>query len=170
MAAAAAIAALVGACGSAAAPALGPPAPTATSEAPAPMATSELPQATPTSAPPPPTVGEPTAIADEQATVAPSSSGPYQPVEADDIGHLELGSQVFAAACAGCHGSDGRGSPLGPTLVAIAAAEPDRSFHVAVVTYGTGQMVGRGQSLSPEEIDAVVSYIRLSFVDDREQG
>lgn len=85
-------------------------------------------------------------------------------IPAGDSAHLELGAQVFASTCAGCHGQQALGTPKGPGLVGIAAREPDRAIQVSAVTYGTGEMLGRSLLLTPEEIDAVVSYIRLSFV------
>ena len=66
--------------------------------------------------------------------------------------------------CAGCHGADGVGSVRGPPLIDIADRHPDRGVHITIVTYGVGTMLGREGAMTPEEIDAVVSYMRLAFL------
>lgn len=84
----------------------------------------------------------------------------------DDPAQLEAGQAVFAANCAGCHGSDGAGSQLGRSLIGIAQSEPDRLVHINSVTAGKGNMPAFGPRLDPDQIDAAVSYVRLTFVDE----
>jgi mono/diheme cytochrome c family protein len=74
---------------------------------------------------------------------------------------LELGEQVYSANCATCHGSDGEGG-FGPELADGRVAEryPDPHDHRAVVVNGRGAMPAWGDTLSDEEIDAVVRYER----------
>ena len=72
---------------------------------------------------------------------------------------------VFEANCTTCHGADGAGTDRGRPLTGIAQAEPDRLVHIASVTNGKGNMPQWGTRLDAEEIDAVVSYVRLTFVD-----
>lgn len=81
----------------------------------------------------------------------------------DDPGQLEAGMTVFEANCAGCHGVDGTGSGTGRPLTGIADQEPDRLVHISSVTNGKGFMPAFGESLDGEEIDAAVSYVRLTF-------
>jgi mono/diheme cytochrome c family protein len=84
----------------------------------------------------------------------------------DDPGQLEAGMVLFEANCSGCHGVDGTGSNTGRDLTGIAEQEPDRLVHIASVTNGKGNMPVWGESLEPEEIDAAVTYVRLTFVAD----
>ncbi len=71
------------------------------------------------------------------------------------------GAQVYAARCAGCHGSDGGGG-VGPQLSdgKVVDAFPNAAGEVAVVTDGRGRMPAFGDRLSSEEIDQVVAYTR----------
>ncbi len=84
--------------------------------------------------------------------------------ETDDPALVEQGEAVYAASCAGCHGADGAGSDAGRPLTGIAVQERDRLVHIASVTDGKGGMPAFGGSLSDEEIDAAVTFVRLTFV------
>ena len=86
---------------------------------------------------------------------------------ADDPAATAAGMAVFEANCAGCHGADGMGSDRGRPLIDIALSEPDRLVHIASVTDGKGNMPAWGGTLSGEDIDAAVSYVRLTFVTDQ---
>ncbi len=81
----------------------------------------------------------------------------------DDPAKLEAGQAVFEAACASCHGVDGTGSITGRALTGIVQEQPDRTVHIASVTNGKGGMPALGEELSPDDIDAAVTYLRLSF-------
>lgn len=82
----------------------------------------------------------------------------------DDPAQVEAGMAVFETNCASCHTSEGVGSTAGRPLIDIALEEPDRNAHIESVTNGRGGMPAFGASLSAEEIDSVVSYVRLTFV------
>lgn len=84
----------------------------------------------------------------------------------DDPAAVEEGREIFANNCSGCHGSDGTGSATGRPLIGIASQEEDRSVHIASVTNGKGGMPPYDEKLSEEEIDAVISFVRLTFVED----
>ncbi len=84
----------------------------------------------------------------------------------DDPAQIDAGMAVYESSCAGCHGVDGEGSNAGRPLIGIAAQQPDRLVHVASVTDGKGGMPAFGAQLDSDEIDAAVSYLRLSFVDE----
>jgi len=73
---------------------------------------------------------------------------------------IEQGSEVFAANCAACHGTDLSGQ-VGPALNAgsSAVATPDEDL-IAVITDGRGAMPGFGSSLTLEQIEAAVTFIR----------
>lgn len=87
----------------------------------------------------------------------------------DDPAQVEAGMAVFESNCAGCHGADGTGSDSGRPLTGIAEQEPDRLVHVASVTDGKGFMPAFGGNLEADEIDAAVSYVRLTFVAQAEE-
>ncbi len=70
------------------------------------------------------------------------------------------GAAVFTASCAGCHGRDGQGG-IGPQLAGeVVDRFPDIEDQIAVVTDGRGGMPSFDGRLSPEEIEAVVTYTR----------
>jgi cytochrome c6 len=81
----------------------------------------------------------------------------------DDPAQVEAGMATFEANCAACHSSDGTGSATGRPLTDIAIEQPDRSVLITSVTDGKGNMPTWGAVLSAEEIDAVVSYVRIGF-------
>lgn len=84
----------------------------------------------------------------------------------DDPAQVEAGMAVFETNCAGCHGVDGTGTNQGRPLTDVATQEPDRTVHVASVTDGKGAMPAFGARLEADEIDAAVSYVRLTFVSE----
>ncbi len=87
----------------------------------------------------------------------------------DDPAAVEAGMAVFEANCASCHSSDGTGSASGRPLTDIAMQEPDRTVHIASVTDGKGGMPAFGAVLSAEEIDSVISYVRIGFASQTEE-
>lgn len=82
---------------------------------------------------------------------------------ADDPAQVEAGQEVYANSCAGCHGAEGEGTDNGRPLTDIASQQPDRSVHVASVTDGKGGMPPFAAALTADEIDASVTYVRLTF-------
>lgn len=82
---------------------------------------------------------------------------------ADDPAQLDAGQEVYTNSCAGCHGADGEGTENGRPLTDIASQQPDRAVHVAAVTDGKGGMPPFAAALTTEEIDASVTYVRLTF-------
>lgn len=74
------------------------------------------------------------------------------------------GQAVYTAECAKCHGARGQGG-LGPQLAGGRMAEryPDAADQVAVVARGRGGMPAFGNSLSAEQIAAVVAYTRTEL-------
>jgi mono/diheme cytochrome c family protein len=77
----------------------------------------------------------------------------------------DAGRTTFKGACISCHGEDGPGTPLGKSLQA-----PDlRSKNVQkkseaelaqTVSEGKGNMPPFKASLSPEQITAVINFVR----------
>lgn len=88
--------------------------------------------------------------------------------DVDDPGDLGQGMELFNASCSSCHQVDGSGSAAGRSLIDIAIEQPDRSVHIASVTDGIGNMPGYGDRLTVDEIDAVVSYARLTFLSEED--
>jgi len=74
-------------------------------------------------------------------------------------------ANTFKAKCAVCHGAGGKGdSPAGKSLGAsdltkVAAAKSPAELK-AVIQNGKGKMPAYGKTLKPEEIDAMVAYIK----------
>jgi mono/diheme cytochrome c family protein len=73
------------------------------------------------------------------------------------------GAEIYAARCAGCHGSDGGGG-TGPRLAGKVADDfPDIEDQIAFVTKGKGGMPSFGGSLSAADIRLVVEYTRTNL-------
>ncbi|HEX2152350.1 MAG TPA: cytochrome c [Acidimicrobiia bacterium] len=70
------------------------------------------------------------------------------------------GQQIFAEVCARCHSADlsgGVGPALGPGSNAASASD---EYLVATITQGRGAMPSFQQTLTPEQIERVVTYLR----------
>ncbi|MGH8926847.1 MAG: c-type cytochrome [Acidimicrobiia bacterium] len=70
------------------------------------------------------------------------------------------GAEIYTAVCAGCHTEDlsgGIGPALGP---GSNAAAQDDEFLLLTVTRGRGRMPSFETTLSPEQIERVVEYLR----------
>ena len=89
---------------------------------------------------------------------------PAQPAPVPAAGTAETGAAIFATRCASCHGADGGGS-FGPALGAGVAVGrfPDAADEVAVVANGRGSMPSFADSLTEEQIAAVVEYTRADL-------
>lgn len=71
------------------------------------------------------------------------------------------GASLFAANCAGCHGSQGEGG-VGPKLAGgrVTTAFADASRELTFIRSGSGVMPGFASTLTPEQLQAVVDYTR----------
>ncbi|MGH9149660.1 MAG: c-type cytochrome, partial [Acidimicrobiales bacterium] len=95
----------------------------------------------------------------------------------EDTGPLAVGARVYrSAGCSGCHGATGGGNGPFPPLTGTLATFPNEADHIEWVktgsggvrgqTYGSGSRVATGgmpgfaDSLSEEEIIAVVAFER----------
>lgn len=82
----------------------------------------------------------------------------------DDPGQVAAGQAVYEMGCAGCHGEDGTGvAGLGRPLIGI-ADQGDRATHIASIADGKGNMPAFGDRIEAGDIEAVASYVRLTFV------
>jgi mono/diheme cytochrome c family protein len=92
------------------------------------------------------------------------------------------GADVFQAACAGCHGSDGKGSPRSrvgfpeelPDFTDCSFASPETAQDWGAIVHEGGpvrafsrRMPMFGKALSEEQIAAVVAYVRSLCTDKR---
>ncbi len=89
------------------------------------------------------------------------------PYAAGSPGDVERGTAVFAAACASCHGADGRGGPKGGSVVdaSYLALVSDQSLRTTVIAGRTDlgmpdwREYVKGQPLSPTQISDVVTWL-----------
>ena len=74
-----------------------------------------------------------------------------------------VGAAIFATRCASCHGADGGGG-FGPTLAGVVTSRfPNPADQEAVVANGRGAMPSFSDSLTPEQIAAVVEFTRTGL-------
>lgn len=70
------------------------------------------------------------------------------------------GAEIYELVCARCHGADLEGG-LGPALGAgSAAAANGHDYYLQTISRGRGRMPAFGSSLSDEQIELVISYLR----------
>ena len=80
---------------------------------------------------------------------------------------VERGASAFQRACAGCHGSDGRGTrPPGFKTPPRNLTDPELQARLSDATlketirYGKGQMPNFGAALPERDIDDIIAYVR----------
>jgi len=78
----------------------------------------------------------------------------------------EKSAATYKAKCAVCHGASGKGdSPAGKSMGVLSFSDPamagksDADLR-AVIEKGKNKMPAYGKSLTPEEIQGLVAYIR----------
>ena len=79
-------------------------------------------------------------------------------------GTANTGQAIFATRCSTCHGNDGGGG-FGPALRGgiVMSSFPNAADEAAVVARGRGSMPSFADSLTPEQIAAVVEYTRTGL-------
>ncbi len=96
-------------------------------------------------------------------------------IEEQDPVLVAEGADLYEAFCAECHGSDLRGTDLGPSHLSI-VYEPghhgDGAFQIAVLIGVTPHHWDFGpmppiEGLSEDDVDAIIAYVRQS---QREEG
>ncbi len=76
-------------------------------------------------------------------------------------------SRVYAQNCARCHGADGAGTGLGKSLDVPDLTDPDVQRRMSasrisrVISNGDDSMPAFKSKLKPDEIKALVSYVRV---------
>lgn len=126
---------------------------------------SEPEESTTTVSAPESTLPRATELVSEATTSAPTTtqapettSAPTTTESTDTTGEIPLtGAEIFATNCARCHGETGEGG-RGKNLQGI--GEDPREDHVDQVTNGGGGMPAWGTRLTPEQIQAVVDFVR----------
>lgn len=102
-------------------------------------------------------------VANPDAGTSASTSGGNDAAYSPETGSLPDGTAIFAARCAGCHGSDGSGSSAPRLAGSVTEEYPDIEDEIAVVAKGRGGMPAFGGSLDEAEIRAVVEYTRTGL-------
>lgn len=98
-------------------------------------------------------------------TNEPSPARPSPDVVVMGATQLTLSSdqarQIYLDSCSSCHGEEGEGI-YGPALAGDSSKNrfPDEKEQIAIVANGVGQMRSFSSDLSPEQIRAVVTYVR----------
>jgi mono/diheme cytochrome c family protein len=70
------------------------------------------------------------------------------------------GQAIFSTRCASCHGADAGGG-FGPALAGVVVERfPNPADQAAVVAKGRGSMPSFSESLTPDQIAAVVAFTR----------
>jgi ubiquinol-cytochrome c reductase cytochrome c subunit len=84
-----------------------------------------------------------------------------RPADEGSKSGVELGSELYAANCATCHGIDGRGTPIGPSLRGVGALAPDFYLSTGYMPLGSAheQPVRVRVLLSKRERDALTAYV-----------
>lgn len=79
-----------------------------------------------------------------------------------------VGENIYERRCATCHGDDGTGDDINPTLVgADRVVNPDRKDdHIEIVLQGEGAMQPFGGTLNDAEVAAVINHERTSWGND----
>jgi outer membrane protein assembly factor BamB/cytochrome c5 len=96
-----------------------------------------------------------------------SAGAEPDPAEGEESGEggEVSGEAVYRESCASCHGGSGEGGS-GPSLVGV-EDRLSRAEHIDIVREGRGGMPGWDDSLSTEEIEAVVDYERSVLSEPR---
>jgi mono/diheme cytochrome c family protein len=77
----------------------------------------------------------------------------------------QSGQAAFKGNCVACHGSDGAGTPLGKSIQAADLRSPEvqkksDSELAQTISDGKGNMPSFKRILDPEQVKAVVAYVR----------
>jgi ubiquinol-cytochrome c reductase cytochrome c subunit len=76
-------------------------------------------------------------------------------------GEVERGRELFLTSCASCHGAEGGGTAIAPSLIGVGAASA--SFQLTTgrmpLTDPDAQAVRKPPAFSQREIDALVAYV-----------
>lgn len=77
-------------------------------------------------------------------------------------GNPAAGREVFAASCASCHGADGRGTTIGPSLIGAGEAAVDFQLSTGRMPFAAGpgrQAKRKPPAFAPDQIADLVAYV-----------
>jgi mono/diheme cytochrome c family protein len=85
--------------------------------------------------------------------------------QTDGASTQESGKEIFTHKCVTCHGSAGAGTPVGKSLKvadlrSVLVQKKSDADLSHVISEGKNSMPAFGNDLSPEEVKAMVSYVR----------
>jgi ubiquinol-cytochrome c reductase cytochrome c subunit len=81
---------------------------------------------------------------------------------AQDVALVAQGRDLYLVGCVSCHGVNGEGTDLGPSLVGVGAASADFQLstgRMPAVNGEDSQALRKQPAYSPEEIQALVAYV-----------
>jgi len=77
-----------------------------------------------------------------------------------DDPQLQLGAELYATRCAGCHGQTGGGGSGVKLAGRVEEVYPDIADQMAVIANGKGSMPAFAGALTPDQIEAIAKYER----------
>jgi ubiquinol-cytochrome c reductase cytochrome c subunit len=81
---------------------------------------------------------------------------------AQDTALIGQGRELYLTGCVSCHGANGEGTDLGPTLIGVGAASADFELSTGRMPAANGknrQAVRKPPAYAPDEIEALVAYV-----------
>lgn len=85
------------------------------------------------------------------------------PVAAEIDGLVDTGREIYGQHCASCHGDTGKGGQ-GPRIAGTVVTNyPDAADEISLVTRGRGAMPPFAQTLTDDEVIAVVAFTRFGL-------
>ena len=98
----------------------------------------------------------------------PGMAPPTAALNAADQKRFDAGQQIYKNLCEGCHGADGREQPgATPNIAGAPSVVGNPGVPIRVLLHGkegpVGLMPAHGETLSDEEIAAVLTYVRRAW-------
>lgn len=90
-------------------------------------------------------------------TTATTDTAAPSPASAENADPIAVGLSLYTANCVACHGIDGKLAAAGAKDLSASTLTDDEKKYI--ITHGKGLMSPYKDAFSPEQIDAVVSYI-----------
>ena len=101
---------------------------------------------------------EETTTTEAPETTTTEAEAEEEPAEEVEDGAVAIdGEAIYQSSCSRCHGNEGQGG-RGPNIQGIGDREPIEDG-ITIVTNGRGSMPSFGNSLSTDEIQAVVDFV-----------
>jgi mono/diheme cytochrome c family protein len=91
------------------------------------------------------------------ATASCEGSTPQAPRLAQAADRPQGAAELYAAACASCHGLQGDGGVSGVPLGGASDGDPQRV--IDAIRYGVGGMPASSEGMRDEQVEALVEYV-----------